>query len=451
VYEPSVDGRIAVVDTDGKGPAQMLSPKLPPAVSEGLAAWSPDGKEIAFIRSHEDEGSSAWIMGADGSNRRLVAPEAEDVAFSPDGKSVLYVAAYPQKRALYRVPLSGGESRLIGPAPPHGFAKEPSAVEPGGKRVIKYVGGSVVVSRPGGPSKKMVPDPYEDASPLWSPDGTRIAFSRGSEGRNNWDVYIVGAYGKGERRIAPDGSPVWLRDGRLLISYTKGFAIADVDPDRIAMPVDGGSRAISPDGKWIAFLRNRAVHGAEVRGGSDLVDVQSTLFLQRADGTGLRALAKTPGNETTPSLFDAPVWAPDGRSILIAESDPMDGGSARIRQIPVGDGEEKTVAHAEFSSLEYLAVAPNGKRIAFATVGTNTSIDVVRLDDLQRKTVVPFDRVDAEALKWSPDGDKLAYVVSDYENESVFELYVIDADGSHRRLVSKPGDAVGTFDWAPAP
>jgi Tol biopolymer transport system component len=145
-------------------------------------------------------------------------------------------------------------------------------------------------------------------------------------------------------------------------------------------------------------------------------------------------------------VFDGPVWAPDGRTILIAEHDPMSGAAARLRQIPVREGAERTIAHEDFSNVEFVAVAPDGKRVAFATTG---SIDVVDLDENERKTVAKLDRVDVNDLKWSPDGEKLAYVGSHPEREDVFELYVINSDGSDRRLVSKPGDAVGWFDWAP--
>jgi Tol biopolymer transport system component len=302
------------------------------------------------------------------------------------------------------------------------------------------------VSRLDGSGKKVLTEPRVDAAPVWSPDGTRIAFVRGSGEAGTGDVYIVGADGKGERRVAVGGSPVWLRDGRLLISRDKGFAIADVDPDRIAMPVDGGNAVVSPDGGSIAFLRERAVHTGYLPPDEDLLAVQSTLFVQRSAGTDVRELAKTAGTEAEPLVFGGPVWAPDGQSILIEEHDPMAGGRARIRQIPIRGRDERTVAREDFSNLELVAVAPDGERIAFAT---DDSIDVVELDGNKRENVAPLDRVYANDLKWSPGGEKLAYVASDFEREDVYELYVMNADGSDRRLVSKQGDAVGTFDWAP--
>jgi Tol biopolymer transport system component len=212
------------------------------------------------------------------------------------------------------------------------------------------------------------------------------------------------------------------------------------------MPVDGVNAVVSPEGRWIASLRDRAVHTGYLTPDEDLLALQSTLFVQRSDGNDVRELAKTSGTEAEPLVFGGPVWAPDGQSILIEEHDPMAGGRARIRQIPIRGGDERTVAREDFSNLELVAVAPDGERIAFAT---DDSIDVVELDGNKRETVARLDRVYANDLKWSPDGEKLAYVASEFEREDVYDLYVMNADGSDRRLVSKQGEAVGTFDWAP--
>jgi Tol biopolymer transport system component len=111
------------------------------------------------------------------------------------------------------------------------------------------------------------------------------------------------------------------------------------------------------------------------------------------------------------------------------------------------DGGNLTLLPAQTPDDGDPTFAPDGRRIAFAVPGTG--IDVVELDEGERNTIVPLS-VFVSSLEWSPEGDKLAYIVDDDENETVFELHVADADGSHRRLVSKSGDAVRSFDWRPA-
>ena len=53
--------------------------------------------------------------------------------------------------------------------------------------------------------------PGADWSPIWSPDGARIAFESQRDG--NWDIYLVDADGSGLTRLtdnpARDKSPSW--------------------------------------------------------------------------------------------------------------------------------------------------------------------------------------------------------------------------------------------------
>jgi Tol biopolymer transport system component len=440
VLAASTESQIYIVAADGKSRAKPLGEREE-GVSEELAAWSPDGKAIAFVRINADasDGQEVFVVRRDGTGRRRVAIGAQDVRWTADGKSLLFTASYPLTAGLYRVPVVGGDPIRIGDE----FDETEDSREPGGKRVLGFDRGKLVVSRLDGSGRKVLTEPHQDAAPLWSPDGTRIAFVRGSEGQEPWDVYVIGADGKGERRLTTGGSPVWLRDGRLLIRRKEGFAVADDDPNRIAMPVEGVSPAISSDGTLIAFVRHGTIP-YDWTHGTESLEVQSTLFLQRSNGTGVRELAKT-GSPQTPLVFNVPVWSPDGRSILIREEDPLGGGSARIRQIPIGAGDEMTVARENGYDIELFSVAPDGKKVALTT---QSSIDVVNLDGKGRKTVWSNDRVYVSDLKWSPDGEKLGYIGWHPELEDVYELFVMDADGSDSRLVSKPGDAVGAFDWA---
>ena len=441
--EPDTTAHVAVVAADGKSPAEVLRNKNAPGVSESFADWSPDGKSIAFIRdpaANEDGPVSAWVMHSDGSGRRLIAANADAVAFSADGQSFLYVSSYPDKPALYRVPMTGGEAKKVGAAPKYGLIENP-LVEPGGSRVID-LGGRLVVHDADGTARALLSEPHEDSFPVWSPNGRDIAFVRGRQWATKGAVCLLDAAGESQRFVARNGSPVWLRDGRLVIERGKGFAYADLDPERIAVPVDGSKRSISPDGSLIAFVRSRSAPGPQMQGPDEPIDVQSTLYVRPWGGGSERELAKTPGSEATPAVFDVPVWAPDGRSIFIEEEDPG-YTSLRIRQIPVAGGEGRTVARG--LDLELFAVAPDGKRIAI--VNSGTGIELVDLDNGKRTTIVPW--VFANDLEWSPDGDKLAYVVGNHDDERVDDLYVVDADGSDRRLVSRPGDAVNSFDWRP--
>ena len=77
-------------------------PLLPSGWNASTPRWSPDGKTIAFISTHEGQ-HGIWISGPERSIPRLIAPvretnffityAGESFAWSPDSKMIAYVSA----------------------------------------------------------------------------------------------------------------------------------------------------------------------------------------------------------------------------------------------------------------------------------------------------------------------------------------------------------------------
>jgi Tol biopolymer transport system component len=140
-----------------------------------------------------------------------------------------------------------------------------------------------------------------DRAPDWSPDGTRLAFSRDDV------IFVVNADGTGLRSFAITGgtNPAWSPDGTK-IAYDNGGSVLVFDPDGSAGETfvsSGIQPAWSPDGTKIAH---------EV----DVGAAESDVFVVNADGTGRVNLTNRS------QLVDRePTWSPDGSQIAFRRLD----------------------------------------------------------------------------------------------------------------------------------
>lgn len=147
----------------------------------------------------------------------------------------------------------------------------------------------------------------------WSPDGTRLAFSRfRTDLADSANLWIADADGTQQRLLTHEPGiqqhAAWSPDGRL-IAYAAGqgphsyeLFLVDLNGGAPQQLTHGRHEAFlpswSPDGRWIAFSSNA---------GGDY-----DIWLIGADGTGLTLLTRSAG------LDSAPAWTPDGNAIIFA-------------------------------------------------------------------------------------------------------------------------------------
>jgi Tol biopolymer transport system component len=143
-------------------------------------AWSPDGSQIVYTRSRLDRRSyfrpSLHVVAPDGTGRRLRARDAQSAVFSPDGTRIAFASVRDRNGTTC------------------------------GSDECSYNGELYVMDSSGANPRRLTHNRGNDASPDWSPDGGRIAFT---SDRNFPDGAGFELYS-----IRPDGGCLtWLTNG----------------------------------------------------------------------------------------------------------------------------------------------------------------------------------------------------------------------------------------------
>ena len=150
------------------------------------ARWSPDGKQIVFVRRF-DEGrrqqGNLFLMNADGSNERRLTDhpnsDGPNVAWAPDGKRLIFSSG-PEAH-LHILDIITGELKQV--TNNDGLTVDPHWSPDGKTIVYRYEGKegkSIYTMSTNGRNQKPLIPPKEGPilrfSPAWSPDGKRIVF-----------------------------------------------------------------------------------------------------------------------------------------------------------------------------------------------------------------------------------------------------------------------------------
>jgi Tol biopolymer transport system component len=213
-------------------------------------AWSPDGTMLAFVRSDppsETSRTRIFLLNPDGGRPQpfTTVGEAFSPAWSPDGRRIAFVRRTDTEWALVVADVESRAEQVL--------LREPYDLNDPDRRV-------------------------SFDAPAWSPDGTRIAYTRSTLDRKSTfrpRLYLIDANGGPARLLARDAADA----------------------------------AWSPDGRRIAFASVRDRNGKRCW---DQCNLFAELYVMNADGTGLKRLTRNRGDDHAPS------WSPDGRRIAFA-------------------------------------------------------------------------------------------------------------------------------------
>lgn len=306
------------------------------------------------------------------------------------------------------------------------------AQSPNGKIVFQSTQGGdgftndiYVMDADGKHQTRLTDSTSDDISPVWSPQGDRVAFLSIRNG-NGYELFLMNADGSNQRPlratpVVPFGNFVWSPDGTRL-AYRSGddiYVVEVVAPgggDSTAAPVNistarpAGTIDLEPS--WAPGGGRLVVRNAPNCPGC------SDLYTINADGSNRTQVT------FTPTLADAnPRWSPVGEQIAY---ESFRNGGRHIYVVNAdGTGQEVKVSGA-VESFGTAAWSPDGTRLAFVS-GVGGNVYAVGADGSGLTQLSDFTATGS--VFWSPDGAKVGFHNA---NVSFVDIYVVNADGTRR-------------------
>jgi dipeptidyl aminopeptidase/acylaminoacyl peptidase len=307
--------------------------------------------------------------------------------------------------------------------------------------------GAIYVAHEDGSAPSVLATGVQDATgPVFSPDGSRLAFMGMLDGAPT--LFVSGADGRSATPVsrgleldatARETRPSWSPGSDRLVftgladDGTYRIHVARADGTQTVTIGSVGRSALdpawSPDGQWIAF------HGYDpaVAGRAPAYQTTAGLYVIRPDGSGERAVIEpaTAGDFE----FRKPQWRPDPGLLEIATQSGMPS-HYDIVVVDVASGESRMISRSQEADT-WPVWSPDATLLAWGT--SETGEHIARADGTLVRTIRG---PDYESV-WSPDGKWLF----GWKDEQRTSAVLAPTDGSGP-LVEIPTSGTSVSHWS---
>jgi Tol biopolymer transport system component/DNA-binding winged helix-turn-helix (wHTH) protein len=403
-------------------------------------AFSPDGNQVAFteINGQQNSGIYTTLVGGEESLRLTRDPGDCCATWSPDSREVAFLRRHGDQFEIYAVPALGGSGRRLYSmervqypwlawSPDGKLMAFPQTVPGNSNSAITVLSLSESIAH----QLTFPPDEYLDRDPSFSPDGKYIAFVRGTLAGVTNDVYVVGTRGGPARRLTFENRPMtgiaWTADAKdLIYSCERGGT-----KTLWRVPFAGGTP------RPVSVAANVALAPSIPRTGNQLA-------YQQAVGKDdiWRIPVKSGRRSSTPAAIAVaakgwkmrPSFSPDGKKIAF-ESD-------RLGSMEIWVCDSNGIHCSELTSLHGTAGtarwSPDGQAIAFEFhPGEHAEVYVVDVNGGPPRLIRTVPEADNLAPSWSRDGRWLYF--SSKRGREPFQLCKVPAAGGTPVQITKTG------------
>ena len=356
------------------------------SADERYPVWSPDGSKIFFK-------SDNWICvcNPDGSRREKLTEIEEPFVFSPDMKRVFYKKTISKEdKTIYQayvMDINGKNREKIAE-----LTLEEEYVDDGG-----YIGSTR------GPM-------YDMHS--WSPDRTKIFFTKLEETGYTW---------------------VWREKEGRWVRY------------------EAGTEPSIPVVQWAGTEQKLIAKEHE-----------KTAWIWDLKENELRFIGHLSYGIVHYTLKGEVVWSPDGKYVALPCIELSEAGATeQIFVVNVETGESKRLT-SFIGANNWPDWSPDSMKIMYLREppeywwspcifdsDEGGDIWVVDIDGSNEKQLTDIPK-NWEAGCWSPDGSKIAYISWEENHERIFDIWMMNADGSDKKLlVRNIIEWVAVLEWSP--